>query len=65
VGDFRIEPRFLTLDEVIEIHEQQIEMYGGAHGLRDAGALESAVAVLQATFGGESLYRTIWMMTAA
>ena len=59
------EPRFLTLDEVLEIHEQQIEMYGGSHGLRDAGALESAVAVPQATFGGEYLYSTIWLMAAA
>jgi hypothetical protein len=30
---------FLTLDEVLEIHEQQIEWYGGSHGIRDAGAL--------------------------
>lgn len=60
-----IEPRFLTLDEVIEIHEQQVETYGGSHGLRDAGALESAVAVPQATFGGEYLYPTIWLMAAA
>jgi hypothetical protein len=29
---------------VLEIHEQQIEIYGGSHGLRDAGALEPAVA---------------------
>ena len=59
------EPTFLTLDEVLEIHEQQIEMYGGSHGLRDAGALESAVAVPQATFGGEYLHSTIWQMAAA
>jgi len=25
------DPLFLTLDEVIEIHEQQIEIYGGSH----------------------------------
>ena len=60
-----IEPVFLTLDEVIEIHEQQIELYGGAHGLRDAGALESAVATPQATFGGEYLHTTVWLMAAA
>ena len=28
---------FLTLDEVREIHEQQIERYGGSHGVRDTG----------------------------
>ena len=34
---------YLTVAEVIAIHHHQIEEYGGAHGLRDQGALESAV----------------------
>jgi death-on-curing protein len=34
---------YLTLGEVLQIHYQQIENYGGAHGLRDQGLLESAV----------------------
>jgi hypothetical protein len=29
-----MEPAFLSLDEVLEIHEQQIERYGGSSGLR-------------------------------
>jgi hypothetical protein len=41
-GGLEREPIFLTLDEVLEIHEQQIEWYGGSYGLRDPGALESA-----------------------
>jgi death on curing protein len=60
-----MEPLFLTLDEVQEIHEQQIELYGGSHGVRDLGALESAVATPQATFGGEYLHPTIAAMAAA
>ena len=36
-GGSALEPVFLTLDEVLEIHEQQIERYGGSHGLSDAG----------------------------
>jgi death-on-curing protein len=55
---------FLTLDEVLEIHHQQIELYGGAHGLRDPGALESAVATPQATFGGEYLHGSLYLMAA-
>lgn len=35
---------YLTLDEVLAIHANQIEIYGGAHGIRDLGALEAAVA---------------------
>src|SRR5262249_35057437 len=65
VGRVTFEPIFLTLDEVIEIHEQQIEMYGGSGGLRDAGALEAAVAMPQATFDEVYLHQTIWMMAAA
>jgi death-on-curing protein len=60
-----LEPVFLTLDEVLEIHEQQIERYGGSHGLRDAAGLESAIATPQATFGGEFLHPSIPAMAAA
>ncbi len=45
-------PVFLTLDELLEMHTEQIETYGGAHGLRDLAALESALAVPQSTFDG-------------
>lgn len=36
--------RHLTLAEVIDLHRRVIEASGGAHGIRDLGALESAVA---------------------
>src|SRR5262249_60874918 len=60
-----MDPVFLALDEVLEIHDQQIERYGGSTGLRDAGALESAVATPQATFGGQFLHASIPAMAAA
>src|SRR6266481_7866792 len=34
---------YLTVGEVLQIHHQLIENYGGAYGLRDKGLLESAV----------------------
>jgi death-on-curing protein len=34
---------FLTQDEVLLLHKQGIEEFGGSHGLRDQGALESAL----------------------
>ncbi|MYC30854.1 MAG: type II toxin-antitoxin system death-on-curing family toxin [Chloroflexi bacterium] len=34
---------FLTTEEVIAIHDDQIEQFGGSYGLRDLGALESAI----------------------
>ena len=60
-----MEPVFLSLDEVQEIHEQQIERYGGSSGLRDGGALESATVTPQATFGGEFLHTSTPAMAAA
>jgi death-on-curing protein len=34
---------YLTMADILAIHEDLIERYGGAHGVRDAGALESAL----------------------
>ena len=42
-----IEPRFLTRETVEAIHEEQIDTYGGLHGVRDENALESAIAAAQ------------------
>ena len=60
-----MDPLFLTLDEVLEIHAQQIELYGGSDGVRDPAGLESAVAMPMATFGGQFLHPTIPSMAAA
>lgn len=34
---------FLHKDEVIALHDRAIDTFGGSHGLRDEGALESAL----------------------
>lgn len=60
-----MEPLFLALDEVLEIHAQQIELYGGSDGVRDPAGLESAVATPMATFDGRFLHPTIPSMAAA
>ena len=36
---------FLTLAEVIGIHADQIERYGGSNGIRDINLLSAAVAM--------------------
>jgi death-on-curing protein len=38
------EPRWLSLEEVLVIHERQLAIFGGAAGMRDQGALESALS---------------------
>ena len=59
------EPLFLGLDEVLEIHRDQIERYGGSHGIRDIGLLQSAVAMPAAGFGEDYLHSDIYEMAAA
>ena len=56
---------FLTLDDIIESHQNQIETYGGSHGIRDIGLLESAIAQPEASFGGQYLHADIFEMAAA
>lgn len=59
------EVRYITLDEVMRLHALVIERTGGASGLRDRGALESAVAQPMHTFGGEDLYPSLTAKAAA
>lgn len=58
-------PEFLTVDEVIEIHCDQISRYGGLQGIRDRGLLESAVAMPSAAFEGGFLHSCQFDMAAA
>jgi len=51
--------RYLTVSEVIELYRQVMEASGGTVGILSIEALESAVAQLRATFGGNELYPTI------
>jgi death-on-curing protein len=60
-----VEPRFLDLDEVLEIHEDQLARHGGSAGLRDAGLLESALAMPRASFGGQYAHPDVFEMAAA
>jgi death-on-curing protein len=47
---------YLSVEQILLLHETGIEMFGGSAGLRDRGALESAVARPTMTFGGDDLY---------
>lgn len=56
---------FMTLDEAIDVHMDQVKRYGGHPGIRDIGLLLSALAMPQASFGGEFLHRDIFEAAAA
>jgi death-on-curing protein len=59
------EPTFLTLDEVLAIHADQIRLYGGASGIRDLPPLSSGIAMPETTFDGEYLHGNEFEMAAA
>ena len=59
------EPVFLTLDEILAIHGDQIRRYGGASGIRDLSLLSSAMAMPKTTFDGEYLHGNQFEMAAA
>lgn len=56
---------FLTLDEVLRIHERVIDVSGGAFGVRDLGGVQAAVVSPQMTFDGEELYPSLAEKAAA
>ena len=57
--------KYLTVKDVILLHDLAIENFGGSHGIRDFGLLESAVMRPHASFGGQDLYKTIFLKVAA
>jgi death-on-curing protein len=59
------DPDFLTVEDVLLLHEEQLARYGGGAGVRDPGALDSAVAMPRATFGGEFVHEDLFAMAAA
>jgi len=57
--------RHLALGEVLALHRAILERTGGASGIRDLGALESALAQPRASFGVADLHPTLSGKAAA
>jgi len=57
--------RYLSLAEVILLHQLIMDATGGATDIRDLGALQFAVAQPRAAFGGRYLYETATQKVAA
>lgn len=47
---------FLSIEDVLAIHENQISLYGGTPEIRDRGLLAFAVETPRATFDGQLLH---------
>lgn len=57
--------RYLTLGEVVELHRLVLAVSGGAPGIRDLGALASAVAQPRASFAGTDLHPNLIVKAGA
>jgi death-on-curing protein len=60
-----VNPRFLSVDVVIEAHSRHVRRFGGTPGVRDQHLLESTLAQPMATFGGTYLHPDLLAMAAA
>lgn len=51
-------PRFLALETVGKLHRRSLDLFGGLDGVRDPGAIESALASAQNAwlYGGGDVY---------
>ncbi len=55
----------ISVKQAMQIHSIAIKKFGGAEGVRDTGALDSALARPFQTFGGSDLYPTLFEKAAA
>ena len=56
---------YLSITQVLAIHDQMIKRFGGLNGIRDIGLIESALFRPQSTFDGKDLYPSIFDKAAA
>ena len=59
------EPRFLSIEDVLQIHDDTIGIEGGLPGVRDMGLLQSALMMPQQQFGGDYLHEGFAAKAAA
>ena len=56
---------YLSLEQIIELHDDLIKKFGGLIGIRERGLLESAVAAPMMAVFREKLHKTIYNKAAA
>lgn len=56
---------FLSVEDVLLLHVDTIDVDGGSHGVRDHGLLDAAVAMPRQQFGGAYLHEGMAAMAAA
>lgn len=57
--------KFLSLEIVLDLHEEMIKKYGGLNGVRDLGLLKSAIEMPKSMMFGDYLHPSIYDKAAA
>jgi len=60
-----LKPAFLTLKEVMDIHDEMARRYGGKRGIRDSALLESSLTMPRTGIVGQYLHNGLFEMAAA
>jgi death-on-curing protein len=60
-----MEPTFLSVQDVLDLHARTIARHGGSHGIRNLGLLESAVALPRQSFDGRYVHDDLAAMAEA
>ena len=56
---------YLSIEQVIELHDSIVHQFGGLLGIREKGLLESALAVPMMAVFGEELHKSVYNKAAA
>jgi death-on-curing protein len=56
--------KYITLEEILRLHFQVIEDFGGSHGVRDEGRLNSAVQAPKQIVFGKKQYPSLYEKAA-
>lgn len=56
---------YLTIEQVIELHDEMLKRYGGLSGIRDKNLLWSAIDAPKAAIFGQEMYPSIYEKAAA
>lgn len=56
--------KYLTLEEILEIHDEMLIRFGGLAGIRDANLLHSVIETPKAAMFGQEMYPSIYEKAA-
>lgn len=56
---------YLTIDQVMELHDELLKKYGGLPGIRDKNLLWSAIDAPKAAMFGQEMYPSVYQKAAA